>query len=132
MAFTHLKELVSLNESRPGNGFFQEARQYGDQSEFSDEFYDLLTQITKMKKVMKNPKWIDYMQTFDRQNDSSTEGPAKDAIAAITSLEDALTDIDREFDRASGSGSPVSKSGQPAKGSMDDTSDDSTGDDAGQ
>jgi hypothetical protein len=97
MDLKHLKNLTTLNEA--GNGFFSEAKQYSDSGEFTDEFYDLFAQVTKMKKVMKHPKWIEYMRATDRNSDTMTEGSARDAIKAITDLEDNLKDIDREFDR---------------------------------
>lgn len=96
MTFKHLKELT---EAVTGHGFFQEARLYSDSGEFKDEFYELFAQVTKMKKVMKHPKWLEYMKATDRNFDADTEGPAKSAIRAVTDLEDALTEIDRQFDR---------------------------------
>ena len=95
-----LKEMVLINEV--GTGFFSEAKNYGDSGEFTDEFYDLFAQVTKMKKVMKHPKWLEYMKASDRNLGAKTEGSAKDAIKAITDLEDNLHDIDREFDRING------------------------------
>jgi hypothetical protein len=101
MALTNLKEMMLIKEAGPG--FFSEAKHYNDASEFSDEFYDLFAQVTKMKKVMKNPKWIEYMRAYDRMHNTMTEGSAKDAIKAITDLEDHLKDIDREFDNTGSS-----------------------------
>lgn len=98
MALTNLKEMMIIKEAGPG--FFSEAKQYGDSGEFTDEFYDLFAFVTKMKKVMKHPKWLDYMKATDRNStDSETEAPAREAIKAIVDLEDALQAIDREFDR---------------------------------
>jgi hypothetical protein len=94
--FVHLKEMVS------GPGFFSEAKQYSDSSEFTDEFYSLFEQVTKMKKIMKNPKWLEYMKMADRNLDIATESAARDAIKAVSDLENALHDIDDEFDRANG------------------------------
>ncbi len=102
MELKHLKTLTTLNEATSGHGFFQEAKQYTDSGEFTDEFYDLFTQVTKMKKVMKNPKWVEYMRTTDRNFSASTEASARTAIKAVTELEDALTDIDRELDHVNG------------------------------
>lgn len=107
MTLKHLKELTSLTEAVRGPGFFQEARSYSDSGEFTEEFYELFAQVTKMKKIMKHPKWLDWMQMTDRNFDSNTEDPAKQAIHAIVDLENALTDIDREFDRLNGHERPV-------------------------
>jgi len=100
MDLTKLKEMMLINEAGPG--FFSEAKNYSDSGEFTDEFYDLFAQVTKMKKVMKNPKWMEYMKASDRNLGSMTEGAAKDAIKAITALEDSLKAIDREFDKLNG------------------------------
>ena len=55
MHLKHLQELTNLNEA--AGGFFTEAKGYSDSSEFTAEFYgELFTQVTKMKKVMKDPK----------------------------------------------------------------------------
>lgn len=97
MALENLKEMILFNEA--GSGFFSEAKQYSDSGEFSEEFYELFAQVTRMKKVMKHPKWLDYLEAQDRVHDSGVELSGRDAIRAITDLEDALTDIDREFDR---------------------------------
>jgi hypothetical protein len=95
---THLREMTGLTEAA-GPGFFSEAKQYNDSGEFTDEFYDIFAQVNKMKKVMKHPKWMEFMKATDRNSDASLTGPAKDAISAVTDLENALIDIDREFDR---------------------------------
>ena len=102
MALKNLKEMMLIKEVGPG--FFNEAKHYNDSGEFSDEFYDLFMQVTKMKKIMKHPKWVEYMRAFDRENSSNTEASARDVIKAVTELEDNLQDIDREFDRARPSG----------------------------
>lgn len=101
MELKKLQEMVLIKEAGPG--FFSEAKQYSDVGEFTDEFYDLFAQVTKMKKVMKHPKWMEYMKAMDRNNDANVEGSARDAIKAITDLEDNLVDIDRAFDRMNGS-----------------------------
>lgn len=99
MSLENLKQMVLINEA--GLGFFAEAKHYNDASEFSDEFYDLFGQVTKMKKIMKNPKWIEYMRAFDRLHPTSmTERSAKDAIKAITELENNLKAVDTDFDRS--------------------------------
>lgn len=101
MHLKHLQELTNLNEA--AGGFFTEAKGYSDSSEFTAEFYgELFTQVTKMKKVMKDPKWVDYMKMADFTNDTHTEGHARTAIRAIIALEAALQAIDKEFDRANG------------------------------
>jgi len=100
MDLTNLKEMMLIKEA--GAGFFSEAKQYNDAGEFSDEFYDLFAQVTKMKKIMKHPKWMEYMRTLDRTGGSMAVGSAQDAIKAVTDLEDHLKDIDREMDRLSG------------------------------
>ena len=97
MALTKLKEMVLINEA--GAGFFSEAKQYEDSGQFTDEFYDLFAQVTKMKKIMKHPKWIEYMRAADRNANARTESAARDAVRAVTDLENSLIDIDREFDR---------------------------------
>lgn len=97
MPLESLKEMVLLNEVGPG--FFSEASHYGDHGQFTDEFYDLFTQVQKMKKVMKSPKWVGYMEATDRTQGTMMAGSARDAVKAITDLEDHLRDIDREFDR---------------------------------
>jgi hypothetical protein len=102
MTLKYLKELTSLTEAVRGPGFFQEARSYSDSGEFTEEFYELFNQVTKMKKIMKHPKWLDWMESTDRNADTNTEGHARDAIRAIVDLEAALTDIDHEFDRMNG------------------------------
>jgi hypothetical protein len=95
---THLKEMTGLTEAA-GPGFFSEAKQYSDSGEFSDEFYDIFAQVNKMKKVMKNPKWMEYMKATDRNHSLSVTNAARDALKAVTDLENALIDIDRDFDR---------------------------------
>lgn len=100
MNLKHLQELTQINEAN--GGFFTEAKGYSDSGEFTDEFYDLFTQSTKMKKVMKNPKWIEYMRLTDFNMGTSTVDLARDAIKAIVALEAALQAIDKEFDKANG------------------------------
>ncbi|WP_407307855.1 hypothetical protein [Acinetobacter sp.] len=121
MKLKHLQEFTQINEAS-GGGFFTEARGYSDSGEFTDEFYDLFAQVTKMKKVMKNQKWIDYMKLTDFNMDTSCETPARDAIKAVVALEDALNQIDREFDHANGHSSDEDDS--------DEMSDDVFNDDA--
>jgi len=101
MQLKHLQELTHIAEATAG-GFFTEAKGYSDSGEFTDEFYDLFAQVTKMKKVMKNEKWLNYLKMGDINNDTSTQDPARDAIRAILALEDALHAIDKEFDKANG------------------------------
>lgn len=115
MHLKHLKEMTILAEA--GAGFFSEAKQYSDSGEFTDEFYDLFAQVTKMKKVMKHPKWVEYMKASDRNLGTSVEGSARDAVRAITDLENALIDIDREFDRANGDEVGDKMVGRPATAS---------------
>ena len=102
MTMVHLKELMRITEATSGGGFFTEANGYSDSGEFTNEFYDLFGQVTKMKKIMKNQKWIDYMKLTDFNNDTSTEQHARDAIKAIVALEKCLNEIDAEFDKANG------------------------------
>ena len=97
MDLKHLKKMMNLNEAGPG--FFSEAKQYSDSGEFTDEFYDVFAQVNKIKKIMKHPKWLEYMKASDRNLGTNVEGAAKDAVRAITDLENALIDIDRDFDR---------------------------------
>lgn len=101
MSLKHLQELTSITEATSG-GFFTEAKGYSDSGEFTDEFYDLFAQVTKMKKVMKNAKWLDYMKITDMNLGTSTQESARDAIKAIVALEAALQEIDKDFDRANG------------------------------
>jgi len=101
MHLKHLQELTNINEATSG-GFFTEAKGYSDSGEFTDEFYDLFAQVTKMKKVMKNPKWLEYMKMTDFNMSTETQGLARDAIKAIVALEASLQAIDKEFDRANG------------------------------
>lgn len=103
MSLKHLKEFSQITEATAG-GFFTEAKGYSDSGEFTDEFYDLFAQVTKMKKVMKNQKWVDYMKLTDFSMQTSTEDYAREAIKAIVALEAALQGIDRELDRANGHG----------------------------
>ena len=100
MQLKQLQELTQFNEA--SGGFFTEAKGYSDSGEFTDEFYDLSTQVTKMKKVMKNAKWLEYMKMTDFNLDSSTQQYGRDAIKAIVALESALQAIDKEFDKVAG------------------------------
>ena len=100
MHLKHLQELTKLTEA--AGGFFTEAKGYSDAGEFTDEFYDLFTQVTKMKKVMKNEKWLNYLKLTDFSQQTSTETSGRDAIKAIVALEAALQAIDKEFDRING------------------------------
>lgn len=102
MSLKKLQEMTLITEIANGGGFFTEGKGYSDSGEFTDEFYDLFAQVTKMKKVMKNQKWLDYMKLSDYHMSTNTEDPARDAIKAIVALEEALNKIDREFDRANG------------------------------
>lgn len=99
--FKNLQEFTQLNEAT-GAGFFAEAKGYDNSSDFTDEFYDLFAQVTKMKKIMKNEKWINYMKLTDFNAGTHTEEPARDAIKAVIALEKALNSIDTEFDKANG------------------------------
>jgi hypothetical protein len=101
MQLKHLQELTTIVEATSG-GFFTEANGYSDSGEFTNEFYDLFAQVTKMKKVMKNQKWLDYMKMTDFSMSTSTESLARDAIKAIVALENSLQAIDKEFDKANG------------------------------
>lgn len=94
-----MTQFARLQEMVTGPGFFSEAQQYSDSGEFTDEFYSLFEQVTKMKKIMKNPKWMEYMQMTDRNFDTACAGPAREAIRAVSDLENALHEIDDEFDR---------------------------------
>lgn len=103
MRLTKLQEMTKINEVTSSGGFFTEARGYSDSGEFTDEFYDLFTQSTKMKKVMKNQKWMDYMKSTDFHSmNSDCQDAAKDAIRAVVALENALQRIDRVFDKING------------------------------
>lgn len=101
MHLKHLQELTHIAEAT-GGGFFTEAKGYSDSGEFTDEFYDLFALATKMKKVMKNEKWLNYLKMGDMNNDTNTQEHARDAIRAIVTLEAALQAIDKEFDEANG------------------------------
>lgn len=101
MSLKHLQELTNITEATSG-GFFTEAKGYSDSGEFTDEFYDLFAQVTKMKKIMKNAKWLDYMKMTDFNMSTSTESHGRQAIKAIVALESALQAIDKEFDKANG------------------------------
>lgn len=101
MQLTHLKQMTELTEAT-GPGFFSEAQHYEDSGEFTNEFYDIFHQVNKMKKIMKHPKWLEYMKATDRNFSTSTVSAARQALNAVTDLETALIEIDREFDRANG------------------------------
>lgn len=99
----HLKQLQELTQlTEASGGFFTEAKGYSDSGEFTDEFYDLFAQVTKMKKVMKNEKWLGYLKLTDFNMSTNTEDLGRDAIKAIVALEAALQAIDKEFDKANG------------------------------
>lgn len=100
MQLKYLQEFTQIAEA--SGGFFTEAKGYSDAGEFTDEFYDLFAQVTKMKKVMKNEKWLSYLKLSDIDKSTSTQEFGRDAIKAIIALEEALQLIDREFDRAKG------------------------------
>ena len=103
MRLTKLQEMTHLKEAATG-GFFTESKGYDSSGDFTDEFYDLFAQTTKMKKVMKNAKWLEYLRLGDFNMGTSTEGLGRDAIKAIVALEDALQAIDKAFDKANGHG----------------------------
>ena len=108
-----LQELTALSEATAAFGFFQEVESYADPGKFQDEFSSLYEQITKMKKVMKHPKWLEWMRMTERNTDAVVTEAARTAIEAITQLEDALRAIEGEFDRLS-LGTGTSEEDEPA------------------
>jgi hypothetical protein len=103
MHLKNLQEMTKINEVTSGGGFFTEAKGYSDSGEFTDEFYGLFQQSTKMKMIMKNQKWMDYMKMSDYHTmDSTCQDAAKDAIRAVIALENALQRIDKAFDKING------------------------------
>jgi hypothetical protein len=82
-------------------GQLNEGKDYADSAEFTDEFYSLFDLTTKMKTIMKNPRWMKWMKTTDNNSGVETEDPALGAIDALNNLEAQLRDVDAELDKAS-------------------------------
>lgn len=78
-----------------------EAADYDDSSEFTEEFYKMEAQITDIKGRMKNPRWMSWMKTTDSNFGTECEAPARAAIQAIGTLQAQMSDLDAEFDKAS-------------------------------
>jgi hypothetical protein len=76
-----------------------EGKEFEDSAEFTDEFYGIMQDITKMKGKMKAPRWMAWMRTTDENFGTSCESPARAAITAIGNLEAQIQDIDAEFDK---------------------------------
>lgn len=106
----HVKAAVTEELIHEDGFFAAEGQQYNDSTEFSDEFYGLCADVQKIKKIIKSPKWLQYMKTFDQNNNGvECEHPARDAVAAITALDRSLSEIDIEFDKGNGMGSTSKK-----------------------
>ena len=91
---------ADLMVSQMSEGLIEEAKEYSDSSEFTDEFFGMSQQIAKMKQQMKNPRWLEWMKTTDTNFATDCETPARDAIESINNLDRDFKAIEDEFDKA--------------------------------
>lgn len=71
---------------------------YKDSADFTDEFYGIMSDIQELKKIMKSPRWLRWMSSTDENFNTSTVKHAKEAIFALSKMEESLNKIDTEFD----------------------------------
>ena len=105
MKLTRLQELGTITEASivSEDGFFAtEGQHYDDSSTFTDEFYGVCADVQKMKKILKSPKWMNWMKSTDQNFDVEVVPLARDAISALNALDRALAEISHEFDKADG------------------------------
>lgn len=98
MSLSNLKEMTRIKEAR--QRLTEASSSYDDSSEFTDEFYTMAQDISKMKKQMKNARWMDWMKSTDSNFGTSTVSVAQKAIDAINALDRAFADLDEQFDEA--------------------------------
>ncbi len=77
-----------------------EADEFDDSAEFTEEFYGIMQDVTKMKKKMKAARWMAWMKSTDENHSTECQAKAKNAIAAVVFLEDTLKAVDDELEKA--------------------------------
>lgn len=86
---------VALSES-----LIVEGKEYADSAEFTDEFYGMMQTVAKLKQIVKNPRWLNWLKTTDTNFATDVVEPGKQFIGAINDADSALRAIDEEFDKA--------------------------------
>lgn len=98
MKLTKLEELSKNKSAAPQ---LTEAKtEYSDSAEFTDEFYGVMQTVQSLKKIMRSPRWMRWMESTDLNFGTKAAAKAKDANFALGKLEASLIEIDDELESA--------------------------------
>jgi hypothetical protein len=91
---------VAEGEDADGLLLTEGAKDYADSAEFTDEFHDLMGKVNDIKRIVKAPRWMDYMVTTDHNFDTSCESAGATVAQAVTALDKAVAALEDEIDKA--------------------------------
>ena len=78
-----------------------EAKDYSDSAEFTEEFYTMISKVNDIKRVVKAPRFMNWMKVTDHNFDTNCEQLGRAVVEATDALHQAVNDLEDNLDSAS-------------------------------
>ena len=77
-----------------------EGKDYGDSAEFTEEFYGVVGKVNDIKRVVKAPRFMNWMKVTDHNYDCNCEQLGRAVIDATDALHKAIHELEDSLDSA--------------------------------
>ncbi len=77
-----------------------EAKDYSDSAEFTEEFYTMISKVNDIKRVVKAPRFMNWMKVTDHNFDTNCEQLGRAVVEATDALHQAVNDLEDNLDSA--------------------------------
>lgn len=82
-------------------GALLEGKDYADSAEFTEEFYGVVQKVNDIKRIVKAPRFMNWMKVTDHNFDTTCVEGGKAVVAAVDTLHSAINDLESQLDSAS-------------------------------
>jgi hypothetical protein len=81
-------------------GTLLEGKDYSDSAEFTEEFYGMISKVNDIKRIVKAPRFMNWMKVTDHNFDTTCVEGGKAVVAAVDALHSAVNDLENQLDTA--------------------------------
>lgn len=81
-------------------GALLEGKDYADSAEFTEEFYGMVQKVNDIKRIVKAPRFMNWMKVTDHNFDTTCVEGGKAVVAAVDTLHSAVNDLESQLDSA--------------------------------
>ena len=81
-------------------GLLNEGRTYDDSTEFTEDLHNVGSKILDLKKIIRQPRWMQWMELTDHNFNTTTVAFNKELHDKLVALDTAFDNLEAELLRA--------------------------------